>query len=123
MKGCAWPEYLLLLVAAAKNLTEKYYTDSLVHLKTVGTSYLEALRLIAFINTQLFRAILDFARAYYETDRKTYHVSASLNNAPRIRTTHKHLHLTKKLDNKRKKEYEIYRQQEICISFKGVLYE
>jgi hypothetical protein len=58
------------------------YTDGLVHLKTAGTSYLEALRLIASIDTQLFREILDFARAHYETDRKTYHVSASLNKVP-----------------------------------------
>ncbi len=54
------------------------YTGGLVHLKTAGTSYLEALRLIASIDTGLFREIWDFARSRYDTDRKTYHVSARL---------------------------------------------
>jgi hypothetical protein len=58
------------------------YTKGLVHLKTAGTSYLEALRLIASIDTKLFREILDFARAHYENDRKTYHVSAILDKVP-----------------------------------------
>lgn len=53
-------------------------TGGLVHLKTAGTSYLEALRLVASTDTHLFRAIWDFARDRYETDRKTYHVSATL---------------------------------------------
>jgi tagaturonate epimerase len=58
------------------------YTHGLVHLKTAGTSYLEALHLIATVDTKLFREILDFARGRYEVDRKTYHVSASLENVP-----------------------------------------
>ncbi len=53
-------------------------TAGLVHLKTAGTSYLEALRLVASVNAGLFRAIWDFARAHYEVDRRTYHVSATL---------------------------------------------
>jgi hypothetical protein len=55
-------------------------TNGLVHLKTAGTSYLEALRLIAAVDVRLFRAIWDFARAHYEADRRTYHVSARLEN-------------------------------------------
>ncbi|HEY4386535.1 MAG TPA: tagaturonate epimerase family protein, partial [Ktedonobacteraceae bacterium] len=58
------------------------HTGGLVHLKTAGTSYLEALRLIASIDTPFFREILDFDRDRYETDRKTYHVSATLENVP-----------------------------------------
>jgi len=58
------------------------YTGGLVHLKTAGTSYLEALRLIASVDTPFFREILDFARGRYETDRKTYHVSATLDKVP-----------------------------------------
>lgn len=54
------------------------FTGGLVHLKTAGTSYLEALRLLASVDTALFREIWDFARAHYETDRRTYHVSATL---------------------------------------------
>ncbi|GLV59338.1 hypothetical protein KDH_61650 [Dictyobacter sp. S3.2.2.5] len=53
-------------------------TGGLVHLKTAGTSYLEALRLIASIDRPLFREIWDFTREHYENDRRTYHVSAVL---------------------------------------------
>jgi hypothetical protein len=48
----------------------------LVHLKTAGTSYLEALRAVAGVNTGLFREILGFSRQRYDQDRATYHVSA-----------------------------------------------
>jgi hypothetical protein len=58
------------------------YTHGLVHLKTAGTSYLEALRLVAAFDPDLFRIIVNYARTRYETDRKTYHVSASLENVP-----------------------------------------
>ena len=58
------------------------HTNGLVHLKTAGTSYLEALRLMASVNPVLFRQVLDFARERYETDRKTYHVSALLDRVP-----------------------------------------
>lgn len=50
----------------------------LVHLKTAGTSYLEALRTLAVATPALFREILGLARDRYETDRATYHVSARL---------------------------------------------
>ena len=57
-----------------------------VHLKTAGTSYLEALRAMARVDTELFRAILDHAIERYETDRATYHVSAQLARVPAPRT-------------------------------------
>jgi hypothetical protein len=57
-------------------------TDGLVHLKTAGTSYLEALRAIAKIDPGLYREILDFARNRYETDKATYHVSADVGKVP-----------------------------------------
>jgi len=57
-------------------------THGLVHLKTAGTSYLEALRTIAMIDVPFFREIYTFARAHFETDRATYHISAQLNRAP-----------------------------------------
>jgi hypothetical protein len=54
----------------------------LVHVKTAGTSYLEALRaLAAGADRGLFREILAFALERYEEDRKTYHVSADMNRA------------------------------------------
>jgi hypothetical protein len=52
------------------------HTRGLVHLKTAGTSYLEALRAIAGIDSQLFREILVFSCARYDEDKATYHVSA-----------------------------------------------
>ena len=48
------------------------------HVKTAGTSYLEALRVVATADTNLFKEILDFAIANYEHEKKTYHVSADL---------------------------------------------
>jgi hypothetical protein len=58
------------------------HAHGLIHLKTAGTSYLEALRATAGFNPALFREILDFARAHYETDRASYHVSARLDRVP-----------------------------------------
>lgn len=58
-------------------------TKGLVHLKTAGTSYLEALRTIAALDPAFFREIYIFARERYETDRASYHVSAQLGRAPR----------------------------------------
>lgn len=50
----------------------------LVHLKTAGTSYLEALRAVARVEPALFREVLGLARDRYEADRLTYHVSATV---------------------------------------------
>ena len=54
----------------------------LVHLKTAGTSYLEALRALSVASPALFREIYVFSRDRYETDKQTYHVSARLDRAP-----------------------------------------
>ncbi len=56
----------------------------LIHVKTAGTSYLEALRAIAHADSDLFREIADFAREHYEADRASYHVSADLAQAPSV---------------------------------------
>jgi hypothetical protein len=48
------------------------------HVKTAGTSYLEALRVVARHDQSLFREIIRFGRQRYETDKATYHVSATL---------------------------------------------
>lgn len=57
-------------------------TGGLVHLKTAGTSYLEALRTIAEADPELFLDIYVFAREHYEADRASYQVSARLDRAP-----------------------------------------
>jgi hypothetical protein len=56
--------------------------QGLVHVKTAGTSYLEALHTVAQVDPAFFREILTFARARYETDRASYHVSADLARVP-----------------------------------------
>lgn len=53
-----------------------------IHVKTAGTSYLEALRTVASLDPALFREIYSFARERYENDRASYHVSADLKRAP-----------------------------------------
>jgi hypothetical protein len=55
----------------------------LVHLKTAGTSYLEALRALARIEPGLFREILAFAFERYAQDKASYHVSADVAKVPR----------------------------------------
>ena len=58
------------------------HAGDLVHLKTAGTSYLEALRAVARIDPPLFREILTFAATHYETERRSYHVSGELAHLP-----------------------------------------
>lgn len=58
-------------------------TKGQFHVKTAGTSYLEALRVVVRHDEPLFRQIIEFGRSRYETDRATYHVSATLNCAPK----------------------------------------
>ena len=53
-----------------------------VHVKTAGTSYLEALRVLARLEAGLFNDIYVFSRQHYEADRRTYHVSAQLEKLP-----------------------------------------
>lgn len=59
-------------------------TGGFVHLKTAGTSYLEALHTLAIVNLPLLKEIYSYARSHYEQDRKSYHVSAELKNAPSV---------------------------------------
>lgn len=47
-----------------------------IHVKTAGTSYLEALRTLAVTSPALFERIWALGLARYGTDRATYHVSA-----------------------------------------------
>jgi hypothetical protein len=53
-----------------------------VHVKTAGTSYLEALRVVAKQNPALFRQILDLAFQNFEKDRKSYFVDCRPQNVP-----------------------------------------
>ncbi len=52
--------------------------NSYTHIKTAGTSYLEALKVISIVNPTFFREILTYCVNLYENEKKTYHVSAKL---------------------------------------------
>jgi hypothetical protein len=56
----------------------------LVHLKTAGTSYLEALRAVARCDPDLFRNVYAMAHVRYAVDRASYHVSADPMRAPKV---------------------------------------
>ena len=62
-------------------LIAKHWGDR-IHVKTAGTSYLEALRVLAKYEPDLFLKIYVLGRERYETDRRTYHVSAQLDQLP-----------------------------------------
>ncbi|HBN75021.1 MAG TPA: hypothetical protein DD473_04230 [Planctomycetaceae bacterium] len=57
-------------------------TKGRFHVKTAGTSYLEALRVVARHDEALFRRIVRFGRERYDTDKATYHVSATNAEVP-----------------------------------------
>ncbi len=50
----------------------------LLHVKTAGTSYLEALRVVARVDGGLFGEIVAYSRGRFDTDKATYHISATL---------------------------------------------
>ena len=53
-----------------------------VHVKTAGTSYLEALRTLAEKEPALFERIWALGRERYPADRASYHVSAEISMVP-----------------------------------------
>jgi tagaturonate epimerase len=57
-------------------------TRGLVHLKTAGTSYVEALRALAAVDPNLFRELYAYARDVFPQARIGYHISGRLENAP-----------------------------------------
>jgi hypothetical protein len=57
-------------------------TGGRFHVKTSGTSYLEALRVAAQQDPSLFRQIVTFSRSRFEQDKASYHVSAVVNEIP-----------------------------------------
>jgi hypothetical protein len=57
-------------------------TNGCFHVKTAGTSYLEALRVAVKHDESLFRRIVETGRLHYDRDRATYHVSAEVSKLP-----------------------------------------
>jgi len=58
------------------------YANGRVHVKTAGTSYLEALRVISKTDVALFRKILDLGHERFGKDRKTYFLDCQPQNVP-----------------------------------------
>jgi hypothetical protein len=59
-----------------------HHSRGSVHVKTAGTSYLEALRVIAQYEPVLFRQILAHARDCFEEDRHSYFLDGKPENVP-----------------------------------------
>jgi tagaturonate epimerase len=57
-------------------------TGGTLHLKTAGTSYVEALRVVARADPGLFHEVVALARKRYPSDRVSYHVSAEVDHLP-----------------------------------------
>ena len=53
-----------------------------LHVKTAGTSYLEAVRTVCRVDRPLFREIVALARERFSADCATYQISSTLNDAP-----------------------------------------
>lgn len=49
----------------------------LLHVKTAGTSYLEALRAVCRADPKLFAEITAYSHAHFATDRASYHISTT----------------------------------------------
>jgi hypothetical protein len=58
------------------------HSGDAVHLKTSGTSWVEALRVIARHDEGLFKQIFELAKAGYAENRASYHVTGEVENIP-----------------------------------------
>ncbi len=65
-------------------LAEK--TRGLFHVKTSGTSWLEAARVIAQKDPHLYRRFHQFALESFEKDKSSYHVTTDISRIPDLRT-------------------------------------
>lgn len=63
------------------------YAHPLVHVKTAGTSWLEALRVVAVHDPLLMSEMLAYAVERYPQDRASYHVSAETARIPHVTGT------------------------------------
>ncbi|RLG03201.1 MAG: hypothetical protein DRN60_01860, partial [Thaumarchaeota archaeon] len=58
------------------------WAKGMFHLKTAGTSYLEALRVVARHDPRLFREIIDYSMKCFERDKATYMISTKIESIP-----------------------------------------
>jgi len=60
------------------------YTKGMFHLKTAGTSYLEAVKVIARHDPSLFKRMHQCALETFEKNRLAYHLTTNLANIPQV---------------------------------------
>ncbi|RCW64221.1 tagaturonate epimerase family protein [Saliterribacillus persicus] len=63
------------------------YTDGLLHIKTAGTNWLEAVRVIAQVNPELYRRMHVYAEDHFEETLKYYHVTPDLDSVAKLEDT------------------------------------
>lgn len=59
-------------------------TNGLFHLKTAGTNWLEALRVLAKHNPSLYRRMHEYAFAHFSEAQKYYHITPNLDRIPSL---------------------------------------
>jgi len=75
-------------------------TNGLVHLKTAGTSWAEALRVIAYNDPDLMREVLALALDSFEANRKSYHLSCDPTKIPANPTNDEVAQLMDRVDSR-----------------------
>ncbi|WP_054860723.1 tagaturonate epimerase family protein [Gracilibacillus sp. JCM 18860] len=63
------------------------YTEGLLHIKTAGTNWLEAVRVIAVENPDLYRRMHVYAEDHFEETLKYYHVTPDLDSIAPLNET------------------------------------
>ncbi len=56
----------------------------MLHVKTAGTSYLEALRVVVRVDKPFFRELVEYCRGRFATDRASYHLSTTEADVERL---------------------------------------
>ena len=62
------------------------YTKGNFHVKTAGTNWLEAMRVVAMKNPALYRDIHSYALSMFDTARQFYHVTTNIHAIPKLNT-------------------------------------
>jgi hypothetical protein len=61
-------------------------TRGIFHVKTAGTTWLEAMRVVALVDPALYREVHTYALSAFSEATKYYHVSTDLNKIPKLDT-------------------------------------
>jgi hypothetical protein len=61
-------------------------TQHIFHVKTAGTNWLEAMRVVAEVDPALYREVHKYALSVFDEARKYYHVTTDLKKIPKVNT-------------------------------------